>query len=277
MKDLISNRNTKYGQKRLNESLKIADILNNKQTEQQVLKEENETRIEVTNNDFATLAHNRKSRQKRVQLMEKTNFYNENSNELIEHFLFSVVNEALLVDKELKDLNKEYMTKQIAGITDYLVKAGEFVKFNESLTMENVLESIEYHIDLMFQNKDNEENVKAVREAYQEDMKSYVEYVAESVKDKVADVVRKEQNIASVITESTDEIKLKDTLFKTIQLENTKMALKEEEKSEVDETVMQRSFAESLFDYTLLETLNTLKIISIDTQALRNGLPRFFK
>jgi hypothetical protein len=144
--------------------------------------------------------------------------------------------------------------------------------------MDGILESICHHINTMFEVQNDQEKINMVRESYISDISSSVKLVAECVEAKVAGVVKFEREFSNKLNESEGiEFKGNDTLFKSIYLENVKMALEEEEKQHIDDIVMERAFAETLFDYTLLETLNTLRIINVDGEKLRRGLPNFFK
>jgi hypothetical protein len=273
--ELFTTKNTKYSQKRFNEAEKISSILGGKIEEDKILNENAVVTEEIERDQMFANSHNRKGREKRKTMLERAQFGKENDSLLIGHFLYNVVSEALLLDPEIKAHNKAYMEQQISAVTGHLVQEGHF-ETPESATMRAVLEAMEYHIDQMFQSKADESAVKSVRESYIENIGTYVGYVAEAVKEKVAGVVAFEKDTAAVISESEEEVSLSDTLFKTIQMENVKMALKEEEASEITEVVLERAMAETIFDYTLLETLNTLKIISVDGQQLRSGMSRFF-
>lgn len=273
--ELFTTKNTKTSQRAFNESNKIAEILSGQEEAKTVLKEEALLNEESQMDRMFSLANNRSARNKRAVKLERTNFYKENFPSLVEHFLFNVVNEALLLDEEVKNMNKEYMVGQIKEVSQHLVGQGSFDNA-ESLTMNSVVESIQVHIDQMFESKDNDEGVKAVRQSYVESIENSVSYVADVVKVKVVEAVKYEKTVASFINES-EGVKAKDSLFKIIHVENVKNALKEEEKTEVDEVVLQRALAETIFDYTLLETLNTLRIVNFDVQQLRNGMGRFFK
>jgi hypothetical protein len=274
--ELFGTKNTKNSKRVFNESQAISEILSGKTFESQALQESAVLTEEIKRDSMFALAHNGKERQRRIQSMEKQRFNEENKQGLIEHFLFNVINEALLLDKDVKSMNKEYMTAQVKGVVGHLVQGG---KFNgvQSMTLQNVMESIDYHIDAMFKFKEDASQVEVIRKSYMGDVQGYVGYVSEAVKDKVAEVLKTEKQFSTLVNESEEEFKGNDTLFRTIQLENVKLAIKEEEATEVNEAVMSRAFAESLFDYTLLETLNTLQIIQLDEEQIRNGLSRFFK
>jgi hypothetical protein len=274
--ELYSTKNTKTSQRAFNESNKIAEILSGQEENKNVLKEEAFLNEESQFEQMLSLANNRGARSKRAVKLERTNFYKEHFPALIEHFLFNVVNEALLLDEEVKDINKEYMIDQIKQVSQHLVSIGSFDNA-ESATMGTVVESIQVHIDGMFESKNDENSVKAVRESYISDIEGYVGFVADVVKTKVSEAVKYEKNVASFINESDESLKSKDSLFKIIHVENVRNALKAEDKNEVDDVVLQRALAETLFDYTLLETLNTLRIVEFDAQQLRNGMGRFFK
>jgi hypothetical protein len=276
--ELFSTKNTKTSQRAFNESNKIADILSGQEETKSVLKEEALLNEESQFEKMMSLANNKSARNKRAVKLERTKFYNENFPSLVEHFLFNVINEALLLDEEVKYINKEYMLNQVSAVSQHLVKQGSFDNV-ESATMKTVVESIQVHIDAMFEAKSDENSINAVRESYMNDIDSRVLYVAEVVKNKVAEAVRHEQTVASFLSES-EEVNSKvnkDSLFKVIHIENVKNALKEENKNEVDEIVHERALAETLFDYTLLETINTLRIVKFDAEQLRNGMGRFFK
>jgi hypothetical protein len=274
--ELFTTKNTKNSKRLFNESQRISEILGGKSFESQALQESVLLTEEIQRDNMFALAHNGKERQRRLQLMEKARFNEENKQGLIEHFLFNVVNEALLLDKDVKNLNKDYMSSKIKGVVGHLVQGGRFDQIH-SMTLQNVMESIDYHIDAMFKFQEDFGQVESIRESYMNDVKGYVGYVSEAVKEKVADVVKSEREFSNVVNESEKEFKGNDTLFRSIQIENVKHAIKEEEATEINSTVMARAFAESLFDYTLLEALNTLQVIQLDEQQLRNGMSRFFK
>jgi len=274
--ELFTTKDTKLSKRVVNESSKIADILNNKTNEVVSLQESAMSDAETKHDNMFSLAHDKKTRDKRAIRMEKAKFQSENQQELLEHFIFNVINEALLLDKDIKSLNKEYMTGKIHGIINHFIKAGAFREL-PSATMNGVMESINYHIDSMFDAKDDTEKVKIVSESYMRDITTYIDYVSECVKNKVASVVKQEREISKAINESEKEFEGNDTLFRAIQMENVRMALKEENATEINEEVMAKAFCESIFDYTLMETLNTLRIVNLDSQQLRSGVQRFFK
>jgi hypothetical protein len=274
--ELFSTRNTKLSKRSFNEASKISEILTGKSNEVSVLQESTMLNEENKLDGMFSLAHNRKARDKRVLRMEKANFFAENVEELLGHFLFNVVNEALLLDTDVKSLNKEYMAQKVSNVIGTLVKGGKFSKM-PSATMKNIMESIEIHIDAMFNVKEDAEQVKFVRESYTNDIVGYVNYVAECVKEKVSDVVKTEQKLSASINESSEAVDVPDTLFKAIQIENVRLAMIEEQATEINDVVLAKAFCESLFEYTLIESLNTLRLVEFDGQQLRNGVGRFFK
>lgn len=95
--------------------------------------------------------------------------------------------------------------------------------------------------------------------------------IGELIKAKVGQVIKEEREISNLekLNESAPTgVDLRLTLFKEMEIENAKAAIKEySEDSRVDnESIMLMSFYETVVDYTILETFNTLKMLEFNKE-----------
>jgi hypothetical protein len=272
----ISTKDTHFSKRIAQEYQRSQEFLKNQENSLKALQEGQEINEEITKNTIISGLNNSPSRKKRLELAEKRKMIAEGTKGLFEGFVSDVIKESLLIDEDLLELNEEYIDGQIKGIVTELVNEGLLENLPKSITMKNVLEDAEYYSEALYNSRNEEDKIQELQEAFNEKTNTYKLYVSEVIKSKIASVVKNEQTSAS-LAESTELREQSDSLFKSLQVKNVKAILNLEGKEQIDEVVMESAFGETLVDYTILESLHTMKLVEFDTQVLRKEYKHFFK
>lgn len=197
-------------------------------------------------------------RQKEVNtiLNESAVKYNNSVEELFKSFFTETVIDALNIDSELINENRSNIIDKIHGIYESL---------KEEFSYDNILMS-----DVRIKcDKAIKENLNAFKtlDLLEEDIRN----ISLIIKEKVAKVLDEESEISDIEIKNEegnyDQVVLSSsTLFKELYMENVKSTVSEIEslnESTVysNDDIMESSYLETVVDYTILEALNTTRLI----------------
>lgn len=312
MNNTISTKDTKYSKKKFKESLKIRNSLNNTDTKEEILNENVKIQDEFNKYNICNTANlsNRKIKEKRKNRNLRENKIIENRKNSCIYFLESLIMKSLPLEDNIIELNKDYINEQFSILENSLFKENSIdvatgkEYFNKENTDENdkikspknligfifdnksfnpVIESSDYYTSLIF-------NLDSTKESYKEnydklinlrnkDLTNLAEMYSTEISSKILNTIKEETNLAKFINENKEnliESKLENSLFKNLMIMNTKEALKENKAVEANEKIMNISLAESTFQYTILECLNSLGI-DFNTLNMQKSMNRFLK
>lgn len=196
-------------------------------------------------------------------LNEEMECLNESAEKLFVDLLTETVIRALNIDKVLIEDNKEAITEKVTGLFYGLQEDIDLTKCGAVTTLiENCLEcsktfDIEKH-DRLYEDIDN---------------------IALIIKEKVAKVIEEEKTMSDIEIKKEEDcystaIDIKLTLFKEMEIENVKQAIKESAEDTNKEDLLLMSFYETVVDYTILETFNTLKLVEFNPEMYKDNSRR---
>lgn len=281
---LINNAGTKTQKKELNRFKKTVDFLN-EQTESErmsdSIKKVNE--VSMLETAFQSFAEKNK-KENRLVLAEKAKIEKENTFNIFKETFANIVLESLPIDKQNVDNNREEIKEKVFGFVEdmreELVMNGILVEEVTNIAREGVM--------LVEQTKLSEGEVLTEGTKLEEDtISSNIEKVlfnneailettgtisglVEIIKEKVNKVLDNEKIFSEALLikeEGKLNVEMYDTLFRKIQIENVKLALKECEEGTSNEDIMQIALYETIVDYAILEAANTMNMLNVNKEA----------
>ena len=189
-------------------------------------------------------------------LTEAANVLTEDTEELFLDLLSETVLRALNIGEKLIEENRAQITEKTKGF------------YKESIDIIN-LEGSQVVVDLINNCRKSSTNFDIEKHdaLYEE-----VDKIALIIKNKVANVITEEKQMSKLEIMKEDEkystaVDIKLTLFKEMEIENVKQVIKEcADKTMSKENILLASFYETVVDYTLLETFNTLRMIEFNNE-----------
>lgn len=284
---MIENRfkSLSSSEKRKKINRNIEKFFNNKKEEKKILEESsnieqeikiNNIAVEVKDNNFT-----RKNKKRRDRLANNK-FKAEKIDELFTESLSYIIFESLVLDKNFKYKNKDYIfetsRKFINGI-----KENKNLYLHEGTSGTDIFKKISMIVEESIINKDyidDRDIVKQIKEACSFEFNNAISII----KEKVIDTIDKEKKYSAFLEDcknkgvSNKELRKSDkSLFRCILEGNISAVINDESTSDLNKkNVMDLAFSESIFDYTLLETIHTLKLSNLDTSNI-SKLDSYFK
>lgn len=284
---MIENRfkSLSSSEKRKKINRNIEKFFNNKKEEEKILEESsnieqeikiNNIAVEVKDNNFT-----RKNKKRRDRLANNK-FKAEKIDELFTESLSYIIFESLVLDKNFKYKNKDYIfetsRKFINGI-----KENKNLYLHEGTSGTDIFKKISMIVEESIINKDyidDRDIVKQIKEACSFEFNNAISII----KEKVIDTIDKEKKYSAFLEDcknkgvSNKELRKSDkSLFRCILEGNISAVINDESTSDLNKkNVMDLAFSESIFDYTLLETIHTLKLSNLDTSNI-SKLDSYFK
>lgn len=194
--------------------------------------------------------------QEEIALKESAlNNLNE-ANELFMDVLAESVVRALNIDEKLVEANRsEIVTK----VKDFYTEMADYIDLEASPVVYDLVKRCSASASSF----DIEKRDALFEEA---------DKIALIVKEKVARVIEEEKNMSKVELMKEENaystsVDIDLTLFKEMEITNVKQAIQECADRELDKnTIMLMSFYETIVDYTLVETFNTLKMLHFNEE-----------
>lgn len=269
--DLFFDRNDVSSQKRRQLSDNIEKFLEESIEHEKTLNEiyANEDKIFMEEVNMNIMS--KKEKEVNVLLNEATNKYNNSIDDLFKSFLSECTIDALNIESNLINENRTEIVEKISGVYDSLKEEFSY----NNLLIANVKDKCKQAI---------KENLNAFKilDLLEEDIKN----ISLIVKEKVAKVLDEESMISDIEIKNEEgnfntTLNTSSTLFKEMYMTNVKSTVKELET--LQETVnyskddiIESSYLETVVDYTILEMLNTTKLIDFKDNFYEDA-PRISK
>ena len=208
-------------------------------------------------------------------LNESAMLENDMVEDLFVDFLCEAVVASLNIDKNLVAHNRAYTDDKVKA---FFKATKGLMKFDNNVSSE-VINSFKQATK-----RDTKRDISKKEEAGFAKAYSHLEALSMVVKEKVAKVIEEEKIMADLESQLEENIYAHDvdvrmTLFREMQIENVKEAIKEAEEAGneiVNEDIMLISFYETVVDYTMLEVFNTLELLEFkDDNYTANKTKRY--
>lgn len=264
MDKFVNEINTRTGEKRRGLQNKIASFLEEKKEDNRLMKEALSLQDTCNLEDNLNVLNESTSIKKEAAYKEKTS--KEKDKEFLEscenYCLKRIIESSLLIDKKTISLNKQDIDEKISNFRNELlskVNKEESSPFTSSAFNKEIGDATQCYIESM---RLNPKNKKQLKISLKEHLDSFANEVIPIIKEKVKNVIIDEK----ILSECLDMNKNKkinkqlneNTLFRNLLKENTKIGLKETKHKNLTKALQASVFYETLTDYTLLETFNTL-------------------
>lgn len=263
----------------------IEKFFNDKKEEEKLLNESanidqeikiNSIAIEVKDNNFT-----RKNKRKRDRLANNK-FKAEKIDELFVESLSYIIFESLVLDDSFKYKNKDYIFETSRNFINS-IKENKNLYLSEGSSGTDIFRKISMIVEENIENQndiDDKGIAKQIKEACSFEFKNAISII----KEKVVDTINNEKKYSKFLEEcknegvSNKELRKSDkSLFRCILEGNISAVVNDETTSDLNKkNVMDLAFSESIFDYTLLETIHTLKLSNLDTSSI-SKLDSYFK
>ena len=275
--NLISTFGSKSSKRRhkINEATK--NILSDKQTDREILVEslsldreimadKNAMQIKESIN-YKNKSHSR-VRDNSLKEALKLEIENNVNRRLFAH----IVKEALVLDSEFKNNKKhsDYIIESANQYFDFIV-SNNIIDVKENSLFEDMIISVHTIVESKGNNSIIEDEV--FNEALK-DNEFELEFVIPVIKSKLVEAINMEGKIAEERDKLINEDKYVDdqvTLFRVLMNKNIDNVIKESNENHDKENIKNAALAESMIDYTILETAHTLQLINIDYSKLKKS------
>ena len=243
---------------------------------------------------------NKNKLEKRKEISERMENLNSYTKMFLTEGITDIIFESLKLDKKTKVSNEKGIKNSIRYMIEKLVEEGSINKENLSNTKE--MKSL-YNEACIYAEKALEEDIEMLMTSFmeEEEVTKVTNDVSEFVKDKVAEVINKEKQIAEENKKDEEEIdeKTEDeseeeeeaveesfisagyytketdkpTLFRSIAINSGRDSLSEESNNK---KVAMNSINETIIQYTILETLHTTKLLELSAKEAQGLAFKFY-
>ena len=229
----------------------------------------NQARIDKS----ASLGFERKNLSRVSEIIKMDEVFNKNFDVVMKNIFATVAYEALPIDSEVKEKDAENIYEEAGNVYSKLSEA-EMLTITGSPLFKQFSGSAVKYIEGFKNELTKDQIIDAVKTVYAEN-RTDLQYLIRNIYAKTASVVRTEKELVA-FNNQEDNIKvranrayvresLNNTLFRAIN-ESHISNLTEEGLSK--EGILDAAIVESLFTYTMLETLHTSKLIKVDINKL---------
>ena len=219
------------------------------------------------------LGFERKNLSRVSEIIKMDEVFNKNFDVVMKNIFATVAYEALPIDSEVKEKDAENIYEEAGNVYSKLSEA-EMLTITGSPLFKQFSGSAVKYIEGFKNELTKDQIIDAVKTVYAEN-RTDLQYLIRNIYAKTASVVRTEKELVA-FNNQEDNIKvranrayvresLNNTLFRAIN-ESHISNLTEEGLSK--EGILDAAIAESLFTYTMLETLHTSKLIKVDIHKL---------
>lgn len=242
----------------------LDNISNNKM--QNSLNEDfmNLTKIEIKKDN--------KERNRQVKLQEELNAHKE---QICKDIFLYTVYESLLLDESVKSDNFNYIKDNVYSFFETLTN-NNFFKIEDNSIFKDIYNTSKEITEKRFINNESMDYGEILQETLEkEDLN--IKFLESTIKAKLAECYRMEKKIGikknQFINEGVDFDQNK-TLFRKIFEKNIKKTINESENTDPN-FIQDMALMESLLDYCILESANTLEICNIDMRKFRTEVKYF--
>jgi hypothetical protein len=199
---------------------------------------------------------------------------NREHNEKLDNLLLgecfsSVVYNAIPLDESFKEKYKAKITEKASGVIIELKEQGVLTEGNH--IWKNYFGDVMLSKDSLKESADDLITIEKIFTETEKMVKPILKGISTIVENKIMDTIAKEKTIAKNKVQLMNENRRFDgnTLFNTINVKNYKNAsdtFVDADKS----NVLELALAETIIDFTILESLNTLKLVDFKPEAVMN-------
>jgi hypothetical protein len=192
----------------------------------------------------------------------KTDYINEQIDTLARDLFFYTVYESLLVDEVIKNANYEYIREQAYDFYDKCSEKGMLV-VKENSGFDDLLNTAICNLKEELVNN-NSCDIGKVLEETVNDKNFLTFYATESIKLKTAESLKNEKKASIIKEELINEEKYVDpskSLFRFLFESNIRDII---DKTDITdpENLQDMAMLETILDYTIMETANTLELVN---------------
>lgn len=229
------------------------------------------------NEDFMNLTKSEikkdnKERNRQVKLQEELNAHKE---QICKDIFLYTVYESLLLDESVKSDNFNYIKDNVYSFFETLTN-NNFFKIEDNSIFKDIYDTSKEITEKRFINNESMDYGEILQETLEkEDLN--IKFLESTIKAKLAECYRMEKKIGikknEFINEGVDFDQNK-TLFRKIFEKNIKKTINESENTDPN-FIQDMALMESLLDYCILESANTLEICNIDMRKFRTEVKYF--
>jgi len=266
----MSNGFISSKEKKRKRRLAIQEYFNDQETEKMVdglLEEtEKEKRLieqsETINNTFQRKNSNRK------RAIENEIYRKKVKNEMIHEVFNIIVYKSIPLDEDYKFSIKDKIFELTNECFDNIFAKG-LIGLKEDSVFYPIVESIEFNLKNV-ETTSTEEELNEINESINDAIFDYVFFSSHDIKNKITEAVKVEKELTKYKTECINEGKYFNEKAKSIfrkMLE--KNSLLDEDTQEI-KGITDEIFSDTIIDYTILETFNSLKLVDFNMKNFKN-------
>jgi len=263
---ILSTFNTKAAKKRRDKVNKTQELLESfdalRQTDDIIEERQEKALHESLMNSFSKTGKELEKENTIRDVNHKTDYINEQIDTLARDLFFYTVYESLLVDEVIKNANYEYIREQAYEFYDKCNEKGMLV-VKENSGFDDLLGTAICNLKEELVNN-NSCDIGKVLEETVNDKNFLTFYATESIKLKTAESLRNEKKASIIKEELISEEKYVDpskSLFRFLFESNIRDII---DKTDITdpENLQDMAMLETILDYTIMETANTLELVN---------------
>lgn len=229
------------------------------------------------NEDFMNLTKSeiKKDNKERIQQAKLQEELNAHKEQICKDIFLYTVYESLLLDESVKSDNFNYIKDNVYSFFETLTN-NNFFKIEDNSIFKDIYDTSKEITEKRFINNESMDYGEILQETLEkEDLN--IKFLESTIKAKLAECYRMEKKIGTkknqFINEGVDFDQNK-TLFRKIFEKNIKKTINESENTDPN-FIQDMALMESLLDYCILESANTLEICNIDMRKFRTEVKYF--
>jgi len=260
---ILSTYNTRAAQKRRERAAKTQELLESfdalRETDEIIESKKEKALQESMYQTFATRRQMEKN--DTYEINQKTNYINEQIDNLSRDLFFYTVYESLLVDEPIKNANYQYIREHTNEFYD-LCNKNNMITIKEDSGFDDILQTgIVMLKEELIDN--NSCDLGRVLQETVEKENFLTFYAIESIKFKTADSLKNEKQASILKEQLINENKYVDpskSLFRYLFENNIRDTIDKTNVTE-PESLQDMAMLETILDYTILEAANTLQLV----------------
>jgi hypothetical protein len=260
---ILSTYNTKAAKKRRERSAKTQELLESfdalRETDDIIDYKKHEALKESFYSNIST--RHKMEKNDTYEVNQKTNYINEQIDNLTRDLFFYTVYESLLVDDVIKNANYQYIREHTNEFYDLCNQNG-MMSIKENSGFDDIFQTGVYMLKEELVNHNSCDLGRVIENTVNSE-NMLTSYVIECIKLKTADSLKNEKK-ASIIKESLiNEEKYVDpskSLFRYLFENNIQETIDNTDLTDPD-NLQDMAMLETILDYTIMETANTLKLV----------------
>jgi len=260
---ILSTYNTRAAQKRRERAAKTQELLESfdalRETDEIIESKKEKALQESMYQTFA--ARRQMEKNDTYEINQKTNYINEQIDNLSRDLFFYTVYESLLVDEPIKNANYQYIREHTNEFYD-LCNKNNMITIKEDSGFDDILQTgIVMLKEELIDN--NSCDLGRVLQETVEKENFLTFYAIESIKFKTADSLKNEKQASILKEQLINENKYVDpskSLFRYLFENNIRDTIDKTNVTE-PESLQDMAMLETILDYTILEAANTLQLV----------------